>query len=122
MKFLYNEELQWRLFCTKTDLLLTFKITELLAKLQMVGSRLVSNDLFFFRWYSTRYPVSNFVLLSSISELSIGAKIEKLWYTSSPVKHILPNNQSCPFSDTCANFFVKSVSFVPFSLCFVYLR
>ena len=43
MKLLYNEE---EFSCTKTELL-NFKITLPLAKLDMVGSRLVSNGLFF---------------------------------------------------------------------------
>ena len=43
MKLLYNEEEH---FCTKTDLL-NFKLTLPLAKLVMVGVRLVSNGLIF---------------------------------------------------------------------------
>ena len=43
IKLLYNEE---KVFCTKTDLL-NFKITLQLAKLDMAGSRLVSNGLIF---------------------------------------------------------------------------
>ena len=43
IKLLYNEE---RLFCTKTELL-NFNFTLPLAKLDMVGSRLVSNVLIF---------------------------------------------------------------------------
>ena len=43
MKLLYNEEER---FCTKTELL-TFKITLTLAKVDMVGSNLVSNGLIF---------------------------------------------------------------------------
>ena len=42
-KLLYNEE---KRFCTKAELL-NFKITLPLAKLNMVGSRLVSNGLIF---------------------------------------------------------------------------
>ena len=41
MKLLYNEE---ELFCTTAELL-NFKITLPLAKLDVVGTRLVSNDL-----------------------------------------------------------------------------
>ena len=51
MKLLYNEE---ELFCTKAELL-NFKITLPLAKLYMVSSRLVSNDLIF----SDDIPVNN---------------------------------------------------------------
>ena len=43
MKLLYNEEER---FCTKTELLI-FKITLTLAKVDMVGSNLVSNGLIF---------------------------------------------------------------------------
>ena len=43
MKLLYNKE---NIFCTKTEFL-NFQITLLLAKLDMVGSRLVSNYIFF---------------------------------------------------------------------------
>ena len=43
MMLLYKEE---KFLCTKTELL-NFKVTLPLAKLGMVGSRLVSNGLFF---------------------------------------------------------------------------
>ena len=43
IKLLYNLE---KFFCTKTELL-NFKITLPLSKLDMVGSRLVSNGLIF---------------------------------------------------------------------------
>ena len=55
IKLLYSEEEH---FCIKTELL-NFKITLPLARLDIVGSRLVSAGLIFFRWYSSRYPVSN---------------------------------------------------------------
>ena len=67
MKLLFTEEER---FWIKTELL-NFKITLPLAKLDMVGSRLVS---YFFRWYSSQYPVSDFLLWSNVNELSIGAK------------------------------------------------
>ena len=51
MKLLHNEE---EFFCIKTELL-NFKITLPLAKLDMVGSRLVSNGLIF----SGDTPVGN---------------------------------------------------------------
>ena len=47
MKSLYNEE---ELYCIKTELL-NFSITLLLAKLDIVGSRLLSNGLIFVRRY-----------------------------------------------------------------------
>ena len=56
MKLLYNEE---ELFSTKQELL-NFKITLPLAKLDIVGSRLVSNGLMLIRSYSGRYLFSNF--------------------------------------------------------------
>ena len=43
IKLLYNKE---KIFCTKTDPL-NFKVTLPLVKLDMVGSRLVSNGLIF---------------------------------------------------------------------------
>ena len=49
--------------------MLNFKITLPLAKLDVVGSRLVSNGLIFFRWYSGRYPVSNFFIVIQCSYL-----------------------------------------------------
>ena len=50
IKLLYKEE---RFFCTKTELL-NFKITLPLSKLEMIGSKLVSNGLAF----SDDIPVS----------------------------------------------------------------
>ena len=70
MKLLYNEE---ELFWSETEFL-KFKVTLLLAKWDIVGSRLVSNDLI----YSDDTPVDiqliTFLLLSNIRELSIGTK------------------------------------------------
>ena len=70
MKLLYNTE---EIFCTKTEFL-NFKITLPLAKLDMIGSRLVSNGLIF----SDDIQLVTFLLLSEISELSIRAKTKKL--------------------------------------------
>ena len=67
MKLLYNEE---ELFSTKQELL-NFKITLPLAKLDIVGSRLVSNGLMF----SDHIPVD--ICLVIFSELSIGSKTKK---------------------------------------------
>ena len=73
IKLLYYEE---NFFRTKTELL-NFKITLPLAKLDMVGSRLISNGLII----SDDIPVDiqsvTFLLLSNIRELSIGAKTRK---------------------------------------------
>ena len=55
MKLIYNEE---EFFLTKTELL-NFKITVSMAKLDMVGSRLVSNGLIF----SDDIPVGISVLI-----------------------------------------------------------
>ena len=82
MKLLYNEE---ELFCTTAELL-NFKITLPLAKLDVVGTRLVSNDL---KWFEKSLnfsaeilvdiQVEIFLLLSNVSDQSIGAKNEKFW-------------------------------------------
>ena len=73
MKLLYKEE---KLFCSKIELL-NFKFTLPLAKLDIVGSKLVSNYILF----SDDIPVDiqpvTFLFLSNIKELSIGAKIKK---------------------------------------------
>ena len=70
MKLLCNEE---ECFCTKTELL-NFKITLSLAKLDMVGSRLVSNGLIFSDDIQVNILLVTFLLLSNFSELSIWAK------------------------------------------------
>ena len=73
IKLLYYKE---NFFRTKTELL-NFKITLPLAKLDMVGSRLISNGLII----SDDIPVDiqsvTFLLLSNIRELSIGPKTRK---------------------------------------------
>ena len=73
IKLLYYEEI---FFNTKMELL-NFKITLPLAKLDMVGSRLISNGLII----SDDIPVDiqsvTFLLLSNIRELSIGPKTRK---------------------------------------------
>ena len=65
MKLLYNKE---EFFCTRTELI-NFKINLPLAKLDMVSSKLVPNG------FSQDIPVNiqlvNFLLLSTVSELSI---------------------------------------------------
>ena len=58
--------------------LLNSKIILPLAKLEMVGSRLVSNGLIFQMIFQSIYiQLLNFLLLSNVSELSIGAKTKK---------------------------------------------
>ena len=64
INLLCNEE---ELFCTKTELL-KFKITLPLSKLNMVGSRLVSNGLIFSDDISVDIQLVNFLLLSNIIE------------------------------------------------------
>ena len=65
-----------KFFFTKTDLL-NFKITLPLAKLDMAGSRLVSNGLIFSDDIPVDIQLVTFLLLSNIRELSIGAKTRK---------------------------------------------
>ena len=72
-KLLYNEEI---FFGTKTELL-NFKFTLPLAKLDMVGSRLVSNRLIFSDDISVNIQLATILLLSHIMELSIGTKTRK---------------------------------------------
>ena len=75
IKLLYNEE---KKFCTKTAFL-NFKIILPLAKLDMVGSRLVSNGLIFSDDAPVNIQLVTFFLLSNIKELTIGAKTRKIW-------------------------------------------
>ena len=74
MKLLHNEE---KVFCTKTEWL-NFKITLLLAKLNMVSSRLVSNGLIFSNSIPDNIQLLTFLLLPNIRELSNGAKTKKI--------------------------------------------
>ena len=60
MKLLYKEYIFFQKQSCKN-----FEIILALSKLDMVGSRVVSNGLIFFRWYSVEYPVSN-LLLSNV--------------------------------------------------------
>ena len=70
MKLLYNEE---EYFCTQTELL-SFKLNLPAAKLDMVGARLVSNDLRFLVDTPVHIQPVTFLLLSSVSELSTKTK------------------------------------------------
>ena len=70
MKLLYKEE---EFFCTETELL-NFKIILTLAKLDMVCSSLVSNSLTFSDDIPLDIQLVTFLLFSTVSELSIGAK------------------------------------------------
>ena len=74
IKLLYNEI---ELFCFKTELL-NFKITLPLAKLDMVGSRLVSNCLILSDDIPDTIQLVSLLLLSNVSELSIRAKTKNL--------------------------------------------
>ena len=65
-------------FRTKTELL-NFKITLPLAKLDMVGSKLVSNGLMFSDDIRVDTQLLPFLLLSNISKLIIGGNTKKLW-------------------------------------------
>ena len=74
LKLLYNKG---ELFCTKTESL-NFKVTLSLAKLDSVGSRLVSNGLIVGGNITVRIQLVILLLLSNISELSIWAKTKKM--------------------------------------------
>ena len=73
MKLLYNEV---ELFFTKSELL-NLKITLRLAKLDMVGSRLVSSGFIFSDDIPVNIRLVTFLLLSNTSKLSIGANTKK---------------------------------------------
>lgn len=75
MKLLYNEK---ELSCIKTEFL-HFKFTLLLAILDVIGSKLVSNYLNFSVEIPVDIQLETFLLLSNIKELSIGEKTEKFW-------------------------------------------
>ena len=78
MKLLYNGE---EFFCTKAELL-NFKVTLILAKLDMVGSRLILNDdLIFSGDILVDIQLVSFLLLCNVSELSIGEETKKLLIT-----------------------------------------
>ena len=71
IKILYNEK-------AKTELL-NFKITLTLAKLDMVGSRLVSNGLNVSNDIPLDIQLVTSLMLSNNNELSIAAKTKKFW-------------------------------------------
>ena len=79
--------------------MLNFKITLPLAKLDMVGSRLVTNGFIVSDDVLVDTYLIIFLLLFNISELTIGAKTKKFWEPSSPVNYILTNKNLYPFSD-----------------------
>ena len=74
MKLLYNEEL----FCIKIELL-NVKIIQPIAKLDMVGSKLVSNGLIFLDDILFNIQLVILLLLFNITELNIRAKTKKFW-------------------------------------------
>ena len=59
--------------------LLNFKITLPLPKLDMVGSRLVSNRLIFPDYIQVDIQLATFLLLSDIRQLSIEEKARNYW-------------------------------------------
>ena len=73
IKLLNKEE---KPFCTKTELL-NFKFTLPLAKLDIVGSRLVSNGLVFSDDIPVIIQLVTFLLLCNIRELRIETKTRK---------------------------------------------
>ena len=87
----------------------------------MVGWKLVPNRFFFSDDIPVDIHLKPFLLLSSISELSIGANAKKSLYGSLPVKNNLREKKSYLFSDICATLLVRLVNFF-FSLylfCFI---
>ena len=118
IKLLYNKE---NVFCTKTEFL-NFKIAFPLAKLDMFGSRLVSNRLIFSDVIPVDIQLVTFLLLSNIREESIGVKTRNFWSPSLPAKYILPNKKSYPFYDICATLFVKSFILFSASTCFILFK
>ena len=84
MKFPYNEE---DFFCIKSELL-NFKITLPLAKLDMdmVSSRLISNDLIFSNDILVNSQLVTYILCSNVGELNIGAKTKKKLITITTCK------------------------------------
>ena len=73
MTLLYNKE---EFFCTGTELL-NFRFTLPLAKLEMIGARLVLNGLAFSGDAPVDIQLVTFLLLSNVSELSIETKTKK---------------------------------------------
>ena len=65
-------------FCTKTELL-SFKITQPLAKLDMVSWMIASNGLIFLDGILVGVHLATFLLLFDISELTIAEKNKKFW-------------------------------------------
>ena len=90
IKLLYNKD---KLFCTKTGLL-NFTIALPLAKLGIVGSRLVSNGLIFSDDILVDIQLVTLLLLSNTLELRIGAKTRKFWLPSLLLKYLLTNKKS----------------------------
>ena len=72
-RLLYNEE---EIFCTKAELL-KYKTTLLLVNLEIVSSRLVPKGLSPSDYVLVDVELATFLLLSSISELSILVKTRK---------------------------------------------
>ena len=61
--------------------MLNFKVTLILAKLDMFGSRLILNDLIFSGDILVDIQLVSFLLLCNVSELSIGEETKKLLIT-----------------------------------------
>ena len=78
---------------------------QLEGRLDILGSRQVSNGFVFSDDILVDIQLGTFLLLSNITELSTGAKTKKHWQWSSPVKYTLPNKKSYPFSDIYTTFF-----------------
>ena len=71
----------------------------------MVGERLLLNRLTFSGDTPPYIQLVTFLLLSNVSELSIGAKIKLFSKPSSPVRYVLPNRKYYPFVNNILTFF-----------------
>ena len=72
-------------FCARTELL-NFRLTLRLAKLDMIGAKLVSKGLILSRDAPIDIQLVTFLLLSNVKELSIGAKTKKKLITITDCK------------------------------------
>ena len=77
----------------------------------MVGERLLLNRLTFSGDTPPDIQLVTFLLLSNVSELSIGAKIKMFSKPSPPVRYVLPNKKYYPFVNNILTFFESSINF-----------
>ena len=86
----------------------------------MVGERLLSNRLTFSGDTPPDIQLVTFLLLSNVSELSIGAKIKMFSKPSSPVRYVLHNKKYYPFVNNILTFFESSINFSSPSVYFLF--